>query len=64
MLERIERRRAIRGAGSPALRTYVSLGPGRIEVVKTDDMIAEFAGIFDDAVYPPAYLDEVRRGWE
>jgi bifunctional DNA-binding transcriptional regulator/antitoxin component of YhaV-PrlF toxin-antitoxin module len=41
-----------------------SAGPGRIEVVKTEDLIAEFAGMFDESVYPEGYLDEVRRGWE
>ena len=40
-----------------------SLGPGRIQVVKTDDLIAEYAGSFDDETYPAGYLDEVRRGW-
>jgi bifunctional DNA-binding transcriptional regulator/antitoxin component of YhaV-PrlF toxin-antitoxin module len=40
-----------------------SVGPGRIELVKTDDLIEEFAGSVDDAVYPAGYLEEVRRGW-
>ena len=35
----------------------------RLELIKTDDLIDEFAGAFDDTVYPPQYLDEVRRGW-
>lgn len=40
-----------------------SVGPGRLELVKTDELIEEFAGALDDTVYPPDYLDEVRRGW-
>lgn len=40
-----------------------SVGPGRIELVKTQELIDEFAGALDETVYPPGYLDEVRRGW-
>ena len=38
-------------------------GPGRVEIVRTNELVDEFAGIFDDKVYPEGYLDDVRRGW-
>ena len=40
-----------------------SAGPGRIEQVKTDELLDEFAGMFDESVYPPGYIDDVRAGW-
>ena len=40
-----------------------SVGPGRIELVKTDELIAEFAGRLDSGTYPVGYLDDVRAGW-
>jgi AbrB family looped-hinge helix DNA binding protein len=40
-----------------------NVGPGRIELVKTDELIDEFAGALDNTVYPAEYLDQVRRGW-
>ena len=41
-----------------------SVGPGRIELVKSEELIREFAGSFDETVYPVGYLDEVRGGWQ
>jgi bifunctional DNA-binding transcriptional regulator/antitoxin component of YhaV-PrlF toxin-antitoxin module len=40
-----------------------AVAPGRLELVRADDLIAEFAGVFDAAVYPDGYLDELRREW-
>ena len=41
-----------------------SAGHGRIELVKTDELVDEFAGMLDETVYPAGYLDEVRSGWQ
>ena len=39
------------------------MGPGRVELVRIDELVAESAGVFDASVYPPGYLDELRREW-
>jgi bifunctional DNA-binding transcriptional regulator/antitoxin component of YhaV-PrlF toxin-antitoxin module len=39
------------------------VGPGRLELVRVDDLVEEFAGVFDAEVYPEGYLDELRREW-
>jgi bifunctional DNA-binding transcriptional regulator/antitoxin component of YhaV-PrlF toxin-antitoxin module len=39
------------------------LGPGRLELVRADDLVARFAGVFDERVYPDGYLDRLRRDW-
>ncbi len=38
-------------------------GPGRLEVVRSDDIVAEFAGICDAEDYPPGYLETLRDEW-
>jgi antitoxin component of MazEF toxin-antitoxin module len=39
------------------------VGPGRLELDGTRDLVAKFAGTFDEQVYPEGYLDELRREW-
>jgi len=39
------------------------VGPGHIELVKTDALIDRYAGSLGDDVYPPDYLEGVRDGW-
>jgi bifunctional DNA-binding transcriptional regulator/antitoxin component of YhaV-PrlF toxin-antitoxin module len=38
-------------------------GPGRLALIRPVDLVAEFAGIFDEIVYPAGYLDQLRREW-
>src|SRR5438309_1748978 len=56
---------ALREAGlqpGDDVRVQVS-GPGRLELVRADELIREYAGVFDDTVYPDGYLDKLRREW-
>ena len=40
-----------------------AVGPGRLELLRAEDLVEEFAGIFDATVYPDGYLDDLRREW-
>ena len=56
---------ALRAAGlEPGDGVLVrAVAPGRLELVRADDLVAQYAGIFDATVYPKGYLDELRREW-
>jgi bifunctional DNA-binding transcriptional regulator/antitoxin component of YhaV-PrlF toxin-antitoxin module len=56
---------ALREAGlSPGDDVRVRVvGPGRLELVRIEDLIAKFAGTVGDDVYPPGYREELRREW-
>ena len=41
----------------------VAVAPGRLELVRVEELLEQFAGIVDEQVYPPGYLHEVRREW-
>ena len=44
------------------VRVHV-MDPGKLALVRTTDLVAEFAGIFDETVYPADYLEQLRREW-
>ena len=56
---------ALRAAGlEPGDNLQVrAIAPGRLELVRDDELITEFAGAFDATVYPKGYLEELRREW-
>lgn len=39
------------------------VGPGRLQLVRVGEMVAEFAGVFDASVYPEGYLEKLRDEW-
>ncbi len=56
---------ALRAAGLESgddVRVQV-VGPGRLELVRAEELVQEFAGIFDRTVYPEGYLEELRHEW-
>lgn len=38
-------------------------GPGRVELIRTDELISELAGSLDARTFAPGYLDGERDGW-
>jgi bifunctional DNA-binding transcriptional regulator/antitoxin component of YhaV-PrlF toxin-antitoxin module len=40
-----------------------AVGAGRLELTRTQELVDEFAGVFDEEVYPPGYLDVLRAEW-
>lgn len=40
-----------------------AVGPGRLELLRAEDLVEEFAGVFDATVYPNGYLADLRREW-
>lgn len=40
-----------------------AVAPGRLQVVRAEDLVEEFAGVFGDEEYPEGYLQDLRSEW-
>jgi bifunctional DNA-binding transcriptional regulator/antitoxin component of YhaV-PrlF toxin-antitoxin module len=40
-----------------------AVGPGRVELVRAEELVDEYAGVFDASVYPQGYLKQLRQEW-
>ena len=41
----------------------IAAGPGRLQLVRADDLVEGFAGALDRDVYPAGYLEDLRGEW-
>ena len=57
---------ALREAGLAAGDDVIitALGDGSISIANAAALLDRFAGIFDDTVYPPGYLEQLRSEWD